>query len=152
MVPDEVPALRAEVQRLERKRAPGQAEDLAEARARLAEAEGLRKTSASEWRKVLASRMAKLADLERLLKKGLLCSPDELVLQRGRVAEARYKLAAVEGDRAVLVAELPAVIAYYEAYLAQLQRLRQARAIRPEEAEELERGLRRELGKARARP
>ena len=47
IVPDEVPELRAEVQRRETEFAraksdPAKAEDLAEARARLAEAEGLR--------------------------------------------------------------------------------------------------------------
>jgi hypothetical protein len=157
VVPDDVPALRATVQRLERELAlakadPTQAEGLAAARARLAEAEGRMGTAASEWRKVLASRRAKMADLERLLKTGRVCgSPLELVPQRGRVAEARCKLAEVEGDRAVLAAGLPEVIAYYGAYLERLQRLRQVGAISSDEAEEVERGLRRELGKARSR-
>ncbi|HZU34458.1 MAG TPA: hypothetical protein VFA18_01045 [Gemmataceae bacterium] len=157
VVRDEVPALKAAVQRLERELArakanPAQAEDLAEARARLAEAEGRKATAASEWRKVLAWRRAKLADSERLVKTGLYCGSSlELVLLRGRVAEARYKLAEVEGDRAIVAAELPEVIAYYEASLERLQKLRQVHAISPEEANDLERGLRRELGKARSR-
>lgn len=157
VVRDEVPALKATVQRLEQELArakgdPTKAEDLAEARARLAEAEGRKATAATEWRKVLAWRRAKLADAERLVKRGLYCgSALEFVLLRGRVAEARYKLAEVEGNRAAAAAELPDVIAYYEASLERVQKLRQVRAIRPEEANDLERGLHRDLGKARSR-
>jgi hypothetical protein len=93
-----------------------------------------------------------MADLERLLKTGRFCgSPMELVLARGRVAEARCKLAEVEGDRAALAAGLPEVIAYYEAYLEHLHRLRQVGAINSEEAKQVEGGLRGELGKARSR-
>jgi hypothetical protein len=153
MVLDEVPTLRDRVRRLERELAktdPTQAEDLAEARAGLAEAKGLMGTAAAEWRKVVASRRAKMADLERLLKAGRLCFPGELVLQRGRVAEARCKVAEVEGDRVALAAELPQAIAYYEAYLERLRRLMEVGAISSDEAKKEERGLRRELDKARS--
>ena len=82
-------------------------------------------------------------------------SPPARLAWRGRRAAPAAPgcggLAEVEGDRAVLAAGLPEVIAYYGAYLERLQRLRQVGAISSEEAEEEERGLRRELGKARSR-
>jgi hypothetical protein len=152
---DEVPELRAKVQQREKesssvKSDPARAEALAEARARLAEAEDRPEAAAAEWRKVVASRRTALADLERLMKAGRLCSGIELVMQRGRLADARYRLAEVEKDRPALAAELPKVIAYKEAQLDLYQSLREARALGPEDAKE-ERVIRRELTKARLR-
>jgi hypothetical protein len=141
IVLDEVPELRAEVQQREKEFAraksdPGKAEGLAEARGRLAEAEGLPETAAAEWRKVIAHRQTALTDLERLLKAGRLCSGVELIMQRGRLAEARYRLAEVEKDRPALAVELPKVIAFKETQLDLYKSLREARALGPEDAKE----------------
>ena len=156
IVLDEVPELRAEVQQREKEFAraksdPGKAEGLAEARGRLAEAEGLPETAAAEWRKVIAHRQTALTDLERLLKAGRLCSGVELIMQRGRLAEARYRLAEVEKDRPALAVELPKVIAYWEARLAAVRTLAKAGAIPPDEAEQDEKALLKELRQARQR-
>jgi len=151
LVPDEVPELRAEVQRRERAKAdPSKAEWVAEARARLAEAEGRSEAAAVEWRKVIRCRTAALEDLERLLRAGRLCSGIDLILRRGSLAEARYRLAEVERDRAAVAAELPKVVSYYEARLDLFASLGKAGAIGPENAAE-ERDVPRELRKARLR-
>jgi hypothetical protein len=153
---DEVPQLQAEVRRLEREAARDRtdqntAEELALARARLATAERRTEAARSQWRTVIASREARLAQFEARLARGVECNPAELVMHRGSVAEARCGLAEVERDRAALARELPKVIDFHEARLKLLDHLRTSRAIRPEEAAEDERASRQALRQARAR-
>jgi hypothetical protein len=149
MVPDPVPELRAEVQRREREAArapsdPSKAEDLCEARALLAAAEGRNGAAAAEWRKVIAYR----DELKRLSMR--LCSPSPPAILEGPVAEARCRLAEVERDRAALAAELPKVIASYQAQLDRVQRLREFSAVAAEPTAE-EKDTRRRLREARVR-
>jgi hypothetical protein len=147
MVQDPVPALRAEVRRLEKEvaRGGGPAEDLAVARARLAAAEGRTADARAAWRKILDARTERVIAWEALVRGGRICTADAPALMRGPVAEARCELAEVEGDRAALARELPKVIAYHEAQLAQLRRLADARACSPEDVEQGEKTLQKEL-------
>ena len=115
---------------------------LAEARACLAEAEGRLDAAAGEWRKVIASR-------EREMKwwaSHPTAEPPPPAILRGHVAEARCHLAEIERKPATLAAELPKLIAYYDAHLEMIDTLRQAGAYEPETTDE-ERELRRELRK-----
>jgi hypothetical protein len=149
MVQDPVPGLRAEVQRLERAVAQGiePPEDLATARARLAAAEGRTADARHAWQKILAARKERVARFEALVASGRICMVENPALLRGPVAEAQCGLAEVEGDRTVLGRELPKVIAYHEARLAQLRKLADARACSPEDVEQGEK----ELSQARQR-
>ena len=155
MVLDEVTALKAEVQRLEKeiardKTRPSLAEDLAVARARLLAAEGRATAASAAWRKIIAAREERMKRWELLFAKGAVCNPADLAIVRGSVAEARCGLAEVEKNRAVLARELPKVIAYHEAQLGIIDQLRKKGAYEAEETEE-ERVLRKELRKARQR-
>jgi hypothetical protein len=152
VVQDAVPALAAEVKRLEKEvaRAPELADELNVARARLATAQGRTGAARAAWRKVIAAREELVARCETLLAKGVLCDPSDLTLYRGAVAEARCGLAEVEGDRAALARELPKGIAYHEAMLRRLDELRKKGAYEPRETEE-ERAIRKELHQARQR-
>jgi hypothetical protein len=153
IVPDPIPELRAEVQRREREVAkapsdPSKAEELCEARALLAEAEGRTGAAAAQWRKVIAYRQ----EQERKLKEDSrrICTPPQPAILQGPVSEARCRLAEVERDRAALAAELPKVIASYQAQLDRFQRLRECGAVAAEPTTE-ERDTRRRLREARVR-
>jgi hypothetical protein len=153
LVQDEVPALQAEVRRLEKDvaRDKSLAEELDVVRARLAAAQGRAREARSAWRKVIDAREERLARLEALFRKGLLCNPSELTLCRGHVAEAECGLAEAERDWVTLARELPKVIAYWEARLAAVRTLAKAGAIPPDEAEQDEKALLKELRQARQR-
>jgi hypothetical protein len=153
MVQDAVPVLLAEVKRLEKEvaRNTEKAEDLAVARARLAAAEGWMADARGAWRKLIAAREVRLARLEALFKRGLDCNPSEITLYRGQVAEARCGLAEVEGDRVALARELPKVITSWESRLAVLRTLAKVAAISPDDAEQGEKALLREIRQARQR-
>jgi hypothetical protein len=153
LVQDAVPALQAEVRRLEKEvaRDKNLAEELDVARARLAAAQGRATEARAVWRKVIDTREERLARVEALVRKGLLCNPSELTLCRGHVSEARCGLAEVERDWVTLAGELPKVIAYWEARLAAVRTLAKAGAIRPDDAEQDEKALLKELGQARQR-
>jgi hypothetical protein len=155
MVQDDVPQLRAEVRRLEKEVAHDKsslvtADDLSAARARLATAEGRRVAACAEWQKVIAGRQERVAHWEKLVAKGLDCSPVEGTFLRGAVAEARCGLAEAQKDMAVLVRELPGVVAYREAQLRLFDELRKRGAYEPQETQE-EREARRALRQARSR-
>jgi hypothetical protein len=150
-VQDEVVTLKAEVKRLEKEvtRYEYKAEDLFEAQARLATAEGRPKTAAAAWRKLIAFREERVRVLEQA---GLRpCVPADPAILPGPVAEARCGLAEVEKDRAVLARELPKVIAYHEAILAALRTTAKEGAYPPEEAERGEQAHLKKLRQARQR-
>jgi hypothetical protein len=153
LVLDEVPILEAEVRRLEKEvaRDKSLAAELDVARARLAAAQGRVKEARAAWRKVIVAREEHLARLETLFRKGLLCNPSEITVCRGYVAEARCELAEVERDRATLERELPKVIDYWEARLAAVRTLAKVGAISPDDAEQDEKALLKELRQARQR-
>jgi hypothetical protein len=134
-VQDAVPALLAEVRRLEKEVARDQslAAELEVARARLAAAQGRIGAARASWRNIIAAREERLARCEVLVKRGLLCDPPDITFCRGYVAEARCELAEVERDRATLAEELPKVIAYWEARLAAMRTLAKVGAISPDE-------------------
>jgi hypothetical protein len=153
MVQDQVPALAAEVKRLEKQvaRDKSLSEDLAVARARLAAAEGRKREARAAWRKVLADREEIVARWEALVVRGRDCTPIDPAIMRGPVAEARCELAEVDGDRAALARELPKVIAYREAQLVRVRRLAKVGAYPPEDAEQEEKVIQKELGQTRQR-
>jgi hypothetical protein len=142
MVLDRAFELRAEVRELEAEFARAKSDpekgkylavQLAEARAHLAEAEGRRFTAAEEWRKVIAHRTERM----HLLTSGkICCSPGEVVICRGQLAEARCQAADLEGDAALLAAELPKVIAGCKARIEMYRRLREAGAIAADDSKD----------------
>jgi hypothetical protein len=153
MVQDAVPALQDEVKRLGKEvvRDKSLAEELDVARARLAAAQGRTGEARAVWRKVIAAREERLARVEALFRKGLLCNPSELTLCRGHVSEARCGLAEVERDQATLARELPKVIDYWEARLTVVRTLAKAGVLPPGDAEQDEKALQKELRQARQR-
>jgi hypothetical protein len=115
---DPIPELRVEVLRSEREYACDngydRAEKLAEARARLAEAEGRWVVAAKEWEEVLFFREERV----RLIVSGKICrKPRDIDIHGGEMAQAQCRIAEIKGDAAVLAAELPWVIAGYQAKL-----------------------------------
>jgi predicted component of type VI protein secretion system len=152
LVQDAVPALTAEVKRLEKEAARDKSlvEELDVARARLAAAQGRTKEARAAWRKVIDTREERLARVEALARKGLLCNPSELTLCRGHVSEARCGLAEVERDWATLARELPKAIACWEARLAAVRTLARAGAIPPDDAAQKEKALLKELRQRRS--
>jgi hypothetical protein len=152
-VQDAVPPLVAEVKWLEKEvaRDANKADDLAVARARLAAAQGRRGEARTAWKEVITAREERLARLEALIRKGLDCDPSEITVCRGHVAEARCGLAEVERDQVTLARELPKVIACWEARLAALRTLAKAGAISPDDAEQEEKAVLKELRQARQR-
>jgi hypothetical protein len=153
MVQDMVPTLLAEVKRLEKEVAHDKslAEELDMARARLAAAEGRKMEARSAWRKIVAEYEERLCRAEFLAAKGAGCDPDAITSCRGVVAMVRCELAEVERDRAALTRELPKVIAFREAQLAWLRKLAQTGAVSPDEAEQGEKDLMKEIRQARQR-
>jgi hypothetical protein len=154
MVQNAVPALQAEVKRLEKEvaHATDLAEDLAVARARLAAAEGKPKAAAAAWRKILVAREEREKLLDQIFATWKTISDWRApAIRLGPLAEARCGLAEAEGDRAVLAKELPKVIAYHEAVLAQLRKPAEAKACTPEEVEQGEKAHLKELRDARQR-
>ena len=146
LVQDPVPALQDEVKRLEKAAGSeqGHDEDLAEARARLAAAEGRIGEARAAWRKIIAAREEQMKRWQLLELKGKFCNPIDPAILHGPVAEARCGLAEVENNRVVLARDLPMVIAYHEARLKIIDTLRKTGAYEPEETEE-ERAMRKEL-------
>jgi hypothetical protein len=151
MVQDAVPTLLAEVKRLEKEvvRDKSLAEELDLARARLLRAKGRTGEARAVCRKVIAAREEAVARWEALVRKGEDCISINPAILRGPVAEARCGLAEVEKDQATLARELPKVIAYREEQLAQLRRFAKDGAYAPEEAEQGEKSLLKELRQAR---
>ena len=151
MVQDEVTTLKGQVQRLEKEvtHDESKTEDLFEARARLAAAEGKTRVACAEWRKVIAARQARLTRFEALARTAEFSDTDYAMV-RGWVAEARCGLAEVERDRATLARELPKVIACYEARLEIIDTSRKRGAYEAEETDD-ERAIRKELRQARQR-
>jgi hypothetical protein len=92
-----------------------------------------------------------VARSEALFRKGLLCNPSDLTLCRGHVSEARCGLAEVERDWVTLARELPKVIPYWEARLAAVRTLAKVGAISPDDAEQDEKLLLKEIRQARQR-
>jgi hypothetical protein len=142
MVLDRAFELRAEVRELEAEFARAKSDpekrtwlaaQLAEARARLAELEGRRIAAAEEWRKVIAYRTERL----QLLTSGkICCSPGEVVICRGQLAEARCKVADLESDPATVTAELPKAIAGYKARIEMCRRLREVGAMAADDSKD----------------
>jgi uncharacterized protein YlaN (UPF0358 family) len=124
---------------------------LAEARARLAWAKGMKKEASAEWRKVIEIRESELAWITQLEKAGLLEHEDQARNASAQLALAKANLAEVEADLKSYVSELQKVIDYYDFRLQKIDYLRRANAITAEEGRQIERELRRELSKARAR-
>jgi hypothetical protein len=152
-VQDAVPALQDEVKRLEKEvaRDKSRTEELDVARARLVAAQGRMGEARAVWRKVIAAREEAVARWEALVRRGEACISINPAILRGPVAEARCGLAEAEGDRATLARELPKVIAYREERLAQLRRFAKDGAYAPEEAEQEEKSLLKEIREARQR-
>jgi hypothetical protein len=152
MVVDERPRLRAEVARLERAAGLPLAEgekdiavaELAEARARLATAEGLPQTAAAEWRKAIASREKHV----RWAMKKVCLTPASFAALRGPLAEARCNLAEVEGRPSDLARELPTVVSCHQARLEAIDHLRRCGAMAPQDAAQEEKAIRKELRRA----
>jgi hypothetical protein len=94
-------------------------------RARIAEAERRPGAAVIEWRKVITHRTERM----QLMSGKICCSPGEVVICRGQLAEARCKVADLESDAATLTAELPKAIAGYKARIEMCRRLREAGAI-----------------------
>src|SRR5262249_30478719 len=123
------------------------AAELAEARARLATAEGLPDAAATEWRKAIASREK---HVRWALKKLCLTTASFAALQ-GPLAEARCNLAEVEGRPSDLAQELPKVISCHLTRLKALDDLRRCGACEPEEGAREERAIRMGLREAQSR-
>jgi hypothetical protein len=142
MVLDRAFEIRAEVRELEQEFARAKSDpekrqllvaQLAEARARIAEAEGRRFTAAEAWRKVIAHRTERM----QLLTSGkICCSPGEVVICRGQLAEARCKVADLEGDATLLAAEIPKVIAGCKARIEMYRRLREVGAMAADDSKD----------------
>jgi hypothetical protein len=150
LVQDPVPALTAEVKRVEKEvaRDPRWAEELDVARARLAAAQGRTGEARAAWQQVIATRVARL---DVLLSGGLDCDPSYISLFRGSVAEARCGLAEAEGDRVALSRELPKVVTYREAQLAHLRRRAQVGTISTDDFEQGEKSLLKKIRQAQQR-
>jgi hypothetical protein len=155
MVIDETPRLRAEVVRLERAAAHplGEGErdiaeaELAEARARLATAEGSPDTAATEWRKATTLREKHL----RWALKHVCLTSGSYAALLGPLAEARCNLAEVEGRPSDLARELRTVVSCHLARLGALDDLRRCGALAPQEAAQEERAIRKDLRRAQSR-
>lgn len=152
MTQADVPALTAEVKRLEKAVGSDKylADDLAVARARLATADGRTADARGAWRRIIASREEMMRRWEQLFASGKICAAPDPAMLGGPVAEARCGLAEVEGDQVTLAKELPKVIAYHEARLALVDLLRRKGAYEPQETEE-ERSSRKLIRQARQR-
>jgi predicted component of type VI protein secretion system len=155
LVQDAVPALAAEVKRLEKEAISGAIsvemnDELHVAYARLAAAEGRTEDARYEWRELVSAREKRLARWISFDARRPATRPDEHAIYRGGVAKARCGLAEVEGDRAVLARELPELIASYEARLRLLDESRKKGANETEVTDE-ERAIRKELRQARRR-
>jgi hypothetical protein len=152
-VQDAVPALQDEVRRLEKAvaRDKGLAEELDVARANLAAAQGRTGEARAAWQKIIATHEERLARLEARVRRGLDCDPSDIAIYRGAVVGARCGLAEVEGDRVALARELPKVITYREMQLARLRRLAKTGVISPDEVEQGEKALLKDLRQARRR-
>ncbi len=109
---------------------------LAEARIRLARAEGKPDAAASECRSLLKEYEARLKVVRGLLAQGRLCSDESLRQAEGSVALARAWLAEAENNRDVLLIELPRVVAYHEWRIQWYNSLRKLKALPDEAAEE----------------
>jgi hypothetical protein len=137
IVLDPIPELRAEVLRCEqeyaRDNADDRAEKLAEARARLAEAEGRWVATVEEWEEVLFFRDERL----HLIASGKICrKPRDIEIRGGEMAQARCRIAEIKGDAAVLTAELPWVIAGYQAKLELYWGLGAVGALSPDDSKD----------------
>jgi hypothetical protein len=155
MIRDEVPELRVEVARREREIARSQDKDevgLAEARARLAEAEGRIDAAVKEWRTAVDLTEKRYQRFMNLVRRGVFCgSSAELLIERGDVAKYRIRLAELEGKPSVVADELPKLIAGLEAHLAAINILVTNRAMDDKEAELDTKRLRKELRSASSR-
>jgi hypothetical protein len=153
LVQDAVPALQADVKRLEKEvaRDKNLAEELDVARARLAAAQGRTVEARSAWRKIVDAYEERMRRLEFLVARGAECDPNDVTCCRGAVATVRCELAEVERDWAALARELPKVIAYREAELARLRKSAQAGACSPQELEQGEKAHLKELREAQHR-
>jgi hypothetical protein len=141
-----VTELRAEVGRRQRERDEAA---LAEAKGRLALAEGRKEDATAEFRKVVSYREARLKAL--LARPGMICDPHILVEAKGQLAVARARVAEAEGDLERLAALLPDVVSHYRSRIDRDEKLLRARVVRPEEVRGDFRKLNRELQAARDR-
>jgi multidrug resistance efflux pump len=125
--------LQREVEQRERQVARAEC-DLAEARARLALAEGKRDRAIAELRKVVAFHESELRWIQRhhaWYGDGVL--EDRLATAERDLAEARARLADTEGATADLVAALKQIVRYHEKGLQRMHRLEMLNAARPED-------------------
>jgi len=137
--------LKRDVEERERQLARAQCE-LAEARARLAQAEGGRDLAISDLRNAVAYHRAEVRWARDNRNRS--CDPAGLLAGADwHLAKARAWLAEVEGETAALVAELKKVVGYQEKHLQSMQRLAEKGAVHPEEIMVAQAAL----GKARER-
>jgi hypothetical protein len=140
--------LRAEVQQLQQEADRAEAA-LADAKGRLALAEGRKQQAAAEFGKLVRYREAQLRDL--IARSGRICEQRPFTVAHGELAVARVRIAEAEDKLDRLAGLLPDVVAYHQGSIAFVERLLNARAIDPEEARKELRQLRSELQKARDR-
>jgi hypothetical protein len=127
--PDEKSAgqLKREVEERERQLTWAQ-RGLAEARARLALAEGKRESAITELRKAVACCHGEVRWIRG--HANWFCDPREpMDKAQWDLAKDRAWLADVEGDSATLVAEWKKIVGFHEQHLKSLQRLEQLRAV-----------------------
>jgi hypothetical protein len=106
---------------------------VASARARLAKAEGKLELAATEWRKVLAHREARLKIYQELARRRS-CPDVRIPDEEGMVWAARAWLAEVENRPDVSLVELPKVVKFYEQRIQYFETLRRKFVIREKEA------------------
>jgi hypothetical protein len=106
--------------------------DLAEARARVALAEGNRETAALEMRKVVACCQQDVQWIRDHVN--WFCDPRELMTAaQWDLAKTSASLAELQGDAASLVAARKKIVAFHEEQLERFLKLEQLAAVRPEE-------------------
>jgi hypothetical protein len=115
----------------------------AEARGKRALAAGRQGEAVVQFRKVVAYREAQLRALRA--RAGRICDVRAFQYAEGELSVARTHLAEAEGKTERLAELLPGVVGYYRLRIADIERLRQARAIETQEAQSALRQLNAEL-------
>lgn len=106
--------------------------ELAEARARVALAEGKRDAAIRELRKAVDGHEGEIQWLRDHANR--FCDPRDLLTEASwNLAKTRAWLAEVEGDTANLVAECKKIVGFQEQQLERINRLEQMQAVKPEE-------------------
>jgi hypothetical protein len=131
--------LKKEVAERERQLIRSQRE-LAEARARLALAEGKRDLAVVELRMVVTCHESDVQWIRD--HASWFCDPREMMTQaQWDLAAARARVAEVGGDTAVLVAEYTKIVGFHEQHMQTIRRLEQLRAVNPMEVTRAQQAL-----------